>query len=70
MITLENVNLTTNDKIIINTDTWTVTKNGANYLGVVKAGSDFFKLEYGDNDIEVTGTGTIDISVAHTDRWV
>jgi phage-related protein len=61
--------LTTNDVLVINTKTWTVTKNGTNYLDKVKAGSEFFWLESGDQ-IEITGTGTIDLLVAHKDRWV
>lgn len=69
-ITLESVSLTTNDVLIINTADWTVTKNGANYLDKAGSASEFFSLECGDNDIEITGTGTIDLTILHKERWV
>lgn len=69
VITLDNVSLNTNDIVIINTADWTITKNGANYVHKADSTSEFFKLENGDNDIEITGTGTIDLTIDFKNRW-
>ena len=62
--------LATNDVLIINTEDWTVRKNGVSYVSKVMAGSDFFWLTNGDNVIEFTGSGTVDITIIQKDRWL
>lgn len=59
-----------NDVNVIDTDMMTVKRNDVyQYAWVVKDGSIFFKLQPGVNTITFTGTGTVDITVAHKARW-
>lgn len=62
--------MTTNDVLIINTEDWTVLKNGVNYVGKIAAGSELFWLESGENEIEFSGSGTVDITIIQKDRWL
>jgi hypothetical protein len=62
--------MTTNDVLVINTEDWTVLKNGVSYVGKIAAGSELFWLKNGDNEIEFASSGTVDITIIQKDRWL
>lgn len=74
LIRLENINLAPGDELVINTETMTVTLNGANATRFVADESDIdLTLLNGGNQViysDNAGSRTINIDIIWKDRWL
>ena len=69
MLTFTGINLTTGQTLRIDTEQRTATVGGVSVLDKITA-TDWFVLVNGDNDLELTGSGTVSIKVQWRERYL